>query len=241
MRPRVGLLHNPAVTRVVAHAPALVEYLEVMPDRLWHDFGDAAGAGRFVRAAAAVDLARRTAGDRPVGGHGLGLSLPSDLALDAPMLDAVGGIAHTLGFGQYSEHLSVFRTARGSVPGAQAGLGLPVDCGAAAFAVLAPKLATVRDALGVPLALENNAHFAPLPDMAESEPAFLSRLYRTLGCDTLLDLHNLHVAHRNGGSDPEAWLAAIDPCTVTEIHLAGGDEMFGFYSDSHCGRTPDVV
>jgi uncharacterized protein (UPF0276 family) len=241
-RPLVGLLHNPAVPVVVAAAPSLVECLEVIPDRLWHDLGAAAGRDRFILAEEPIALLRRTLGDRPLSGHGLGLSLPSDLPVDEAMLDQVAVLARRLGFAWYSEHLSVFLTPRGAVPGAQAGLGLPVTCGGELMAVLAPKLARLRAAIGdVPLAMENAANFAEVPDAEESEPAFFSRLHAGGHCDTLLDLHNLHVTERNGGTPAEAWLAALDPAAVTEIHLAGGDEMGGFYSDSHCGPTPDAV
>lgn len=241
-RPLVGLLHNPAVPAIVAAAPALVECLEVIPDRLWHDLGIGAGRDRFILAEEPIALLRRTLGDRPLSGHGLGLSLPSDLPVDEAMIEQVGILARRLGFAWYSEHLSVFITPRGSVPGAQAGLGLPVSCGAELMAVLAPKLARLRAAIGgVPLAMENAANFAEVPAAEESEPAFFNRLHAEGRSDTLLDLHNLHVTERNGGTPAEDWLAALDPTAVTEIHLAGGDEMGGFYSDSHCGRTPDAV
>lgn len=241
-RPLVGLLHNPAVPAIVAAAPELVDCLEVIPDRLWHDLGPGAGRGRFILAEGPIALLRRTLGDRPLSGHGLGLSLPSDLPIDEAMLDQIGVLARRLGFAWYSEHLSVFLTPGGSVPGAQAGLGLPVSCGVEMMAVLAPKLAVLRDVVaGVPLALENAANFAEVPDAEESEPTFLTRLHATRRCDTLLDLHNLHVTERNGGTPAQDWLAALNPMAVTEIHLAGGDEMGDFYSDSHCGRTPDAV
>lgn len=241
-RPLVGLLHNPAVPVVVAAAPSLVECLEVIPDRLWHDLGLGAGRDRFRLAEEPIALLRRTLGDRPLSGHGLGLSLPSDLPVDQAMLDTVARLHRRLGFAWYSEHLSVFLTPRGSVPGAQAGLGLPVTCGREMLDLLAPKLALLREAVGgVPLALENAANFAEVPFAEESEPAFLTRLHCGRHCDTLLDLHNLYVTERNGGTPAEAWLDALDPAAVTEIHLAGGDEMGGFYSDSHCGPTPEPV
>ncbi len=241
-RPLVGLLHNPAVPAIVAAAPELVDCLEVIPDRLWHDFGAGAGRNRFIVAEEPVALLRRTLGDRPLSGHGLGLSLPSDLPLDEAMLEQVGALARRLGFAWYSEHLSVFLTPRGSVPGAQAGLGLPVSCGEDLMAVLAPKLARLREAIGgIPLAMENAANFAEVPEAEEGEPEFLSGLHEAGRADTLLDLHNLYVTERNGGTSAGAWLEALDPNAVTEIHLAGGDEMAGFYSDSHCGRTPDAV
>lgn len=66
----------------------------------------------------------------------------------------------------------------------------------------------------------------------------LNRLYRELGCGTLLDLHNLYVPWRNGGMDPWEYLEELDPACVQEIHLGGGDVMAGFYADSHSNVTP---
>jgi uncharacterized protein (UPF0276 family) len=56
-----------------------------------------------------------------------------------------------------------------------------------------------------------------------------------------LDLHNLYVGSRNDGTPPDAYLAALDPDAVEEIHLAGGDDFAGFYMDSHSGLTPTEV
>jgi uncharacterized protein (UPF0276 family) len=69
--------------------------------------------------------------------------------------------------------------------------------------------------------------------MEMTEPRFLNRLYRETGCGVLLDLHNLYVTARHGNVDPEEYLAEIDPAAVVEIHMAGGDELMGFYTDSH--------
>jgi hypothetical protein len=51
----VGLLYNPATPYVVARAPHLVEYLAVMPDRLWFDFGPETRGRRFHRTLGATE------------------------------------------------------------------------------------------------------------------------------------------------------------------------------------------
>jgi uncharacterized protein (UPF0276 family) len=57
----------------------------------------------------------------------------------------------------------------------------------------------------------------------------------------LLDLHNLLVSERNGGMPVEHYLARLNPEAVEEVHLAGGEELFGRYTDSHSQLTPDAV
>jgi len=75
-RPLVGLLNNPVVPSVIRYAPDLVEYVDVIPDRLWYDFehGEAMG-GRFHRVTGAIEELSECARGRVLGGHGIGLSL----------------------------------------------------------------------------------------------------------------------------------------------------------------------
>jgi uncharacterized protein (UPF0276 family) len=180
------LLYNPASPDVIERAPDLVEYFAVMPDRLWFDFGPRAVAGRrFHRTLGAMEEVRRYARGRMLAGHGLGLSLPSAMPLDEALVEAIAGMSTDLGgFRWYSEHLSVFLTPKGSVPNAQAGLGLPVVYDDEAFEIVSTKLGQLQQALGCRLLLENGSFFTPVPDMDMSEPEFLNRLYAEGHCGT---------------------------------------------------------
>jgi uncharacterized protein (UPF0276 family) len=240
-RPLVGLLCNPTTSRLVAHVPALIEYIAVMPDRLWYDFGPRAGGRRFHRVFRAMDDVRTCCAGRVAAGHGIGMSLPSAIPLDEPLLDAMAGMAAAFGFSWFSEHLSVFVTPKGGVPNAQAGLGLPIAYDEEVFGIVRDKTRRLRARLGCPILLETGAFFTPVPDCDMTEPQFLNRLYREEGVGTLLDLHNIYVTGRNDGVAPEHYLRALDPDAVMEIHLGGGDEMHGFYLDSHSSLTPGAV
>ncbi len=109
------------------------------------------------------------------------------------------------------------------------------------FGILTEKLDTLKAALGCPLLFENGSIFTEIPEMDYTEPQFFNRLYRELGSGMLLDLHNLYVTARNGNVETGDYLAEIDPDAVHEIHMAGGDEIAGFYTDSHSRTTPDEV
>jgi uncharacterized protein (UPF0276 family) len=89
--------------------------------------------------------------------------------------------------------------------------------------------------------MENGAFFTQIPNMPMTEPEFLNLLHADLNCGTLLDLHNLYVGWRNGGPDPYTYLDQLAPDVVKEIHLAGGDIIAGFYTDSHSDITPRDV
>lgn len=238
--PLVGLLYNPAVPAVLDAAGELVDFVEVIPDRLWYDFG-ANTADRFSHAHGAVDELRRYTERHAVIGHGIGLSLPSAMPLDEALLDEVASSHRCLDYRWYSEHLSMFLTPEGSVPDAQAGMGLPMVHDDEMLGLVGHKVRQLQDALDVPILLENATIFSPIPDPDMSEPEFMNRLHGETGCGMLLDLHNLYANTVNLGWAAEDYLRALNPEIVVEIHLAGGDWLRSHYTDSHSRRTPDPI
>ncbi len=57
----------------------------------------------------------------------------------------------------------------------------------------------------------------------------------------MLDLHNLYANTINLGISAHAYLQQLNPELVYEIHLAGGDRLHGFHTDSHSQLTPMKV
>ena len=231
--PYVGLLYNPTVPSVLDHAGSLVNYLAIVPERLWFDLGRDAVGRRFRPIDDEIDVVKRSVEGRIVSGHGVGLSLPTETSLDVELLEEIEVLASDLRFEWFSEHLTMFLTPHADAQGAQAGLALPVVYDEETFQILRSKVLAVNAALGCPLILENGSIFTAIPEMEMTEPEFLNRLYRETGCGILLDLHNLYVTARHKNVDPEQYLSEIDPAAVLEIHMAGGDELMGFYTDSH--------
>ena len=240
LTPMVGLLYNPAVPLVLDALGTRVDFVEVIPDRLWYDFG-AAARERFSHAQVAIDQLQRYAQDRRVVGHGIGLSLPSAMPLDLELLDEVAASHSVLRYQWYSEHLSMFLVPDGSVPNAQAGMGLPVTLDEEMLDLVGGKVHQLADALRLPILLENSTIFSAIPEPDMSEPAFFNRLHAMTGCGMLLDLHNLYANTLNLGMSAADYLSEIDPDIVMEIHLAGGDWLQGHYTDSHSRRTPSPV
>ena len=166
---------------------------------------------------------------------------PAPCPSDRTLLGEIVRLADELEFAWFSEHLSMFLTPNTSVPNAQAGLGLPVTYDHEQLDVLAPKVAEVADALQLEVLMENGTIFTPVPDVDMTEPEFFAALTAASGCGVLLDLHNLYTNVLNNDLDAETYLAALDPDSVKEIHLAGGDRLHDFYMDSHSRRTPEPV
>ena len=237
--PLVGLLYNPAVPSVLEEAGALVEYIEIAPEQL--AFGPARNgpSSRFHYVNQARETLKKCAKGRVVAGHGNGLSLLSAMPLEEYLLRATAVAAHDMDFAWYSECLSLPPLLHRGM-NTRAGRP-PFTFNENTFDILREKLARVREALGIPLMLENGCISASAANMDMSEPEFLNRLYRDLGCGILLDLHTVYLNWRNGGPTPQKYLEELDPAAVHEIHLAGGDEPTGFHTRPRSYRTPPEV
>jgi uncharacterized protein (UPF0276 family) len=74
-----------------------------------------------------------------------------------------------------------------------------------------------------------------------TEPQFLNRLCHETGCSLLLDIHNVYANARNHGFDARDFVSQIDPSIIFEMHIAGGNEFQGMYTDSHAGPVPEPV
>lgn len=230
-RPLVGLLYNPAVPIVLDAIGERVDFVEVVPDRLWHDSG-ANARHRFRRSSAAIEELRRYAQGRPLVGHGVGLSLPSAMPLDEQLLDEVVASHRTLRYRWYSEHLEMFLTSDRRTPDAHAGIAPPVVLDDELLELIGYKVRRLGEALGAQILLENTTMLPTVLDRDMSEPAFFNRLYRQTGCGMLLDLHNLGASTRNLGISADDYLAELDPEIVVEIHLAGADRSIELPADS---------
>ena len=238
--PMVGLLYNPAIPTVLDALGSHVDFIEVIPDRLWYDFGVEV-RDRFSHAQVAIDELLRNARGRAVIGHGIGLSLPSAMPLDEGLMDQVVASHRCLGYQWYSEHLSMFLVPNRSVPNAQAGMGLPVVFDEEMLALVAGKVRRLGDALGTRILLENSTIFSAIPEQDMSEPVFFNRLHADTGCGMVLDLHNLYANTLNLGISADDYLSELNPRVVVEIHLGGGDWLKGHYTDSHSQPTPALV
>jgi hypothetical protein len=239
-KPLIGLLYSSASPVIIDAAGALVESLDVIPERLFYDLGPE-HAPRFHRVDGALRELQRYAAGRHTSGHGTALSLPSERPLDEALLDVVDDLAETIGFAWYSEHLTSLVTLRGAAPADESGFGLPVPYDEDVLTMLAAKVERVQERLGMRLLLENPAVFTLVPGSDYREPEFLNELARRSGCGVLLDLHNLYANERNSHVDCDDYLRLLDLGNVVEVHIAGGTELFGVSTDSHAALTPTRV
>jgi uncharacterized protein (UPF0276 family) len=236
----VGLLYNAALPEYLRDFPQTFDYVEIIPEMFWTDGGRDA-APRFIELSGWVDMLERLAGQTPLVAHNIGLSLGSADYFDTSYAEHIAQWHARYGFVWHSDHLSFVRMTGVDGHDHNAGLAVPVPYDFDVADLIAQRIEHVQAAVPIPFLIENNVYFIDVPDQDMSEPQFLNRLVQRTGCGLLLDLHNLYANARNHRFDAFAWLEELDLEHVVEIHIAGGSELAGMYSDSHAGPCPPPV
>lgn len=155
-------------------------------------------------------------GDYPLSLHGVGLSLGSAEALDAPHLERVRRTAERFEPGLVSEHLS-WSIAGGTY---LADL-LPLPMTEEALDVVCRHVEQVQACLKRRILVENPSTYLQFRHSTIPEWEFLAKVAERTGCGILCDVNNIYVSACNHGWDASAYIAALPPAAVGEIHLAG--------------------
>jgi len=214
-------------------APHYRQFLEQRPKAAWlevhtENYLDQAGGDFHV-----LQELRR---DYAISLHGVGLGLGSARGFSEQHLARVASLAQRIEPSLISEHL-----CWGAVFDRHLNDLLPLALNNAALALLESRVGHMQDALGRTVLLENVSSFVRFADDAMSEAEFLATLARRTGCGLLLDVNNLYVNQCNHEEDALAALAAIDPGTVGEIHLAGHLVTPQAVIDHHGAQIADPV
>lgn len=217
--------------------PGLVDFLAVTPDMFWRDHGPGARP-RFTDLAAWVDLLE--AAGRPQVAHHIGLSIASARPPDPRYVRQMAAWARRWDCCWISEHLALVAIQPEGGAGA-AGLALTAPFDAELLDLVVARARAVIAATGRPFLLENSARFVQFADDDMDEASFLNRFCARAGAGLLLDLHNLHCNATNFGFSGHAFLDRLDLAHVVEVHIAGGAELGGMWSDAHAGDPPEPV
>jgi len=168
------------------------------------------GGGPALRAL--LDLRR----DYPISVHGVGLSLGSADGLDPTHLERLVSLVERVEPALVSEHLSWSVSG-----GTYLNHLLPLPCTEETLTLVGDNVCRAQDRLGRRLLVENPSGYLRFRNSPIPEVEFLNLLASRTGCGLLCDVNNVYVTCRNLGGDPLAYLAAVDPRAVGEIHLAG--------------------
>ena len=193
-------------------APHVAEILETHPRVGWLEVHteNYLGGGPAVRALAAIRSRY------PVSLHGVGLSPGSAEGLDPRHLGRVADLARRIEPALVSEHLSW-----SVVGGVYLNHLLPLPYTEESLDLVSAHIRQAQEVLGRPLLIENPASCLRFRHSTIPEAEFLAALAAATGCRLLCDVNNLFVTCTNLGGDPVAYLDALPPDAVDEIHLAG--------------------
>ena len=154
--------------------------------------------------------------DIPISLHGVGLSLGSAEGLDPVHLDRIRQVAERIEPDLMSEHIAW------SVNGGTylADL-LPLPMTEEALAVVCRHVDQVQSTLRRKILVENPSTYMQFRHSTIPEWEFMAAVAARTGCGILCDVNNIYVSAKNHGWNPLAYLAALPPDAIGEIHLAG--------------------
>ena len=181
-----------------------ISWLEAHSENYFADDGIARGALERIRP------------NYPISLHGVGLSIGSTDPLAKVHLARLRALVDCVEPALVSEHLSW-----GAVNGRHLNDLLPLPYTEEALDHMVRRVQEVQDSLKRPILIENVSSYLEFVDSAIPEHEFLVAVSRRSGCGLLLDINNIHVNAVNHGFDPVAFLDAIPPERVAEMHLAG--------------------
>jgi len=236
----VGVLYNPALPDFLRHHLEMVDYLEVIPDMFWTDHG-IGQPQRFTETESWIEFLDWMAERRPIIAHNTGLSIGSADIFDHAYVEQIATWQSRYHFPWHSDHLSFVKVRGAGGHAHSTALALPIPYDEEALTLVAERIRVVQQTVPVPFLLENNVYYVDLPEQDMTEPQFLNRLAAETQCGLLLDVHNLYANARNHRFDPCSFLDNLNLSAVVEIHVAGGNELAGMYTDSHAGPCPPPV
>jgi uncharacterized protein (UPF0276 family) len=218
---------------LLAQPDAAIDFLEISPENYM-------GRGGYFPAALA-----RLSERFPILTHGLTMSLGGTEPLDASYLAELGAFIRDVRSPWHSDHLC-FSTAGGAVLHDL----LPIRFTEVTAANVADRVMRARDAIGVPLAVENITFYTSLGD-GMAEPEWISRVCDRADCGLMLDVNNAYVNAKNFGFDVDDWMRNAPLERVVQIHVAGHEafEESDFVEgasgtillDTHGADVPDPV
>jgi hypothetical protein len=204
------------LAELLERQPAGVAFLEISPEnyvRRGGYFPDALG---------------RLRARYPVLTHGLTMSLGGTDPLDEPYLRELAAFVAEIGSPWHSDHLCF---------GAEGGRVLhdllPIAFTKAAVVRVADRIQRARDALRIPVAIENISFYLHPGEAQMSEAEFIRAVCERADCGLMLDVNNAYVNATNFGFDVDEWMQTVPLERTVQMHVAGGE----WFDDGAAGRV----
>lgn len=219
-------------------------YAELMQQRPTLGFLEVHSENFFAPGGASRQLLRQAREHYPISLHGVGLSLGSAAGLDAWHLDQLAALVSDVDPVRVSDHASFARVALSDATVIHGNDLLPIAFTEASLAIMLRNVQQVQERLRRPMLVENLSAYIGWQADTLAEPEFFNELTRRSGCSLLLDVNNLVVNALNEGDDEaaavlrcKAWMQALRPGSVGEIHLAGYAQLDDIVIDDHGSRV----
>lgn len=174
--------------------------------------------------------------DYPVALHGVSMSLGGIEGPRSGYLERLKRLAEKVEPFIISDHLC-FTGAHA----ANAHDLLPLPYTEEAITTTARNIVRAQECLGRMIAIENVSSYLTYPESVMHEWDFIVAVAKTAGCKILLDVNNIFVSASNHGFDAVAYLNAVPPELVAQIHLGGYSDMGDFLFDTHSRAPTDPV
>jgi uncharacterized protein (UPF0276 family) len=193
-------------------SPHVAEILETRPPIPWLEVH----AENYMGGGLAPRHLERLRAEYPISVHGVGLSLGSAEGIDKRHLERLAQLVQRVNPVLVSEHLSWSVSG-----GVYLNHLLPLPYTEEALDTVADHVGRVQARLGRQLLVENPSNYLRFRPTGIDEPQFLNELAARTGCGILCDVNNVYVTCANLAGDADAWIDALEPSIVGEIHLAG--------------------
>jgi len=218
-----GLGLRPEHYRDFAQGAAAVDWLEILTENY------------LVPGGKPLDYLDRIRARYPVAMHGVSLSIAGE-SLDPEYLKQLEALARRVQPAWISDHLCWT-----GVGGRNLHDLLPIPFTAEALRHVAGRVGRVQDRLRRPLVLENVSSYVRMAEDEMTEWEFLRELVRRSGCELLLDVNNVYVNAVNHRFDARAFIDALPPQAIRQIHLAGHTDNGDHLVDTHDSPVCEAV
>ena len=201
----VGLgLRAEYAAELLGEVPDEVRWIEIHPENY---------VGRGGRFEANLEAAHAR---WPIVPHGLTLCFGTTERFEPGYVRELRSLLRRVGAPFYSDHL-----CWGGAGGAMLHDLLPLPFARESIDLAVQRARELRDALELPVAIENVSYYAHPGAPEMDEPTFVLEVLEQADCAMLLDVNNVWVNSKNHGFDPRAYIDRIPAERVVQIHVAG--------------------
>jgi len=229
----VGVIYLPGLESLIKAGDELLDVVEIEPQTSWF-IGDSGyrESVDFIRLVESMPQRKLV--------HGVGFPIGGTCPPDPKALLPFARTVRRLASPWCSEHLSFNRVINEGSESATLFLLPPIQS-AESVEVAVSNIRSIQGILPSPFAFETGVNYLQPHPRELSDGSFFAAIAEEADCGILVDLHNLWCNEKNGRQSVWGVLDELPLERVWEVHLAGGQEVDGYWMDAHSGPVPDAL